>query len=317
MHKLKRENNYISLGCKMLVTGGMMIAGGRPTSSCYFLDIYFNKENDQVKETREKEIPELPFPTYGSFACSFQDRIIRGGGQNAQYKCVHDVLEFDDALGWRHLPPMNIARSFAGACLVNNTIIVGGGIGSDYQPLDSIETLTITASDTSLRWTRSVSTFPNSMIRVPMLNQLHGKVILLEGKLRSEWKKMPDPKNRVWEGTFESDNGITWKNLESLKSKRFFCFSVIVDQKLYVFGGVPDGLDMVEIFDGTKWESGPKLLLKLSTKNAQAVVDNRKRIIITTNYNGIVIYNTQNGIVEICEKYSLENKRQWYSAITN
>ena len=319
-----------------------MVEGGSTTDTSYFMDVYLN-ENDTIKEVRQTVIPPLHVPCYGSFTISYQDRMIRGGGRDEDDKVLDEVREFDDAIGWRKLPDMIIPRSFAGACTLRNKIIVGGGIDSNYKSIDSLEMLRISTSNNSPMWTRIESSLPNSNLCSPILSPLLGKIILIEGKLNRRGTYQEDAinviyeedsvggpyqedsignaasaqRNRVWEGTLQSNNGIEWKKVQSLRYSRFDCFSVVVDQKMYVFGGVPDGLDRIEVFDGREWKMGPMLVTKLSTKNAQAVVDNRKRIIITTNYNGIIVYNTENGIIKICDEYSLDKKRLWYSASTH
>ena len=73
-------------------------------------------------------------------------------------------------------------------------------------------------------------------------------------------------------------------------------FSILVGKELHVFGGSVNGEDQIEIFDGSSWKLGPLLPFELSTYNAQAVIDCRNRIIITTK-EGIVIYDVLNETV--------------------
>ena len=308
----------------------------------YFMNIYFNEEDDRVREVRTMAAYRLPDnydACYGSFSCVYEDRMIRGCGLRKSNKCVNTVLEFDDARGWVELPSMNIGRSFAGASLIQNTIVVGGGIDSDFEPLNTLEILSIEVGNIGVEWFKLNSTLP-TYIGVPLLNTLQGKLVLLEGNMDS-YQKSTDMTdyyntesemnikerltNRVWEGSWvgqlRAETKITWKQAPSLKFKRWDFFSVVVDDRLYVFGGASDGLDRIDIYDGSKWESGQTFNMMLSTKNAQAVVDKRKRIIVTTNFNGIVVYNTIRKTIEICEEHSLEKylgeQRLWYCATTN
>ena len=73
-------------------------------------------------------------------------------------------------------------------------------------------------------------------------------------------------------------------------------FSILVGKELHVFGGSVNGEDQIEIFDGRSWKLGPLLPFELTTYNAQAVIDCRNRIIITTK-EGIVIYDVVNETV--------------------
>ena len=323
----KSEIKISRLGCKILISGGKLVVGDTFTKTSYFMNIYFNEENDKVKEVREIATHKLPenSPCYGSFTCTYEDRMIRGGGLVLE-KSVNTVLEFDDVRGWVSLPHMEEPRSFAGACLVENVIIVAGGIDSSYTPLTSMEMLTIDVGYNSEKWRTFTSPLPTYNIGIPLLNKLKEKLVLLEGNMDS-YKDVSSVNgsdeitNRVWEGSWEGqlqpESDIIWQAVQPLKFKRSDFFSVVVEDNLYILGGVSDGLDRIDIYDGTHWKSGPILNKMLSTKNSQVVVDKRKRIIITTNFNEIVVYNTKTEKIEICEENSLLDKRQWYSASTN
>ena len=330
MHNIIINSVSPFVGCKILISGGKSVVGGRYMRNSYFMNIYFNKEGDKVKEIRE--IPTdatLKDVFYGSFTCTYEDRIIRGGGQDENNRCVNTVVEFDDTRGWvqSSLPKMEFQRSFAGACLVGNTIVVGGGIDSNYKTIDSMEILHINIGDNSDAWIELKSQLPQDFRGVPHLNALNGKLVILEDNLNSYDRLHEDSSrddssntnNSVWKGSWNdtlltSDTIITWEFVKNLSFERVDFFSVVVKNKLYVFGGVLDGLDRIDIYNGENWTSGPSLNLMISRKNAQVVVDKRCRIIIITNFNGIVVYNTETDNVEICEDFSLKEKRQWYCA---
>ena len=117
--------------------------------------------------------------------------------------------------------------------------------------------------------------------------------------------------NNVWEGTLESKNKITWEPMLSMQNERSVHFSVVVDDNIYVFGGYKIDNNFVEIYDGREWKVGPQFSFSLSTDNAQAVVDRKKRIIVTTNNHGIIIYDTIQGTITSHENHKLREKRKW------
>ena len=93
---------------------------------------------------------------------------------------------------------------------------------------------------------------------------------------------------------YDENYKIKWKKLGSMNMEREEHFSIKVGKELHVFGGAigkkSESEDQIEIFDGRTWRLGPVLPFELSTYNAQAIVDSRDRIIITTK-EGIVIYD--------------------------
>ena len=116
--------------------------------------------------------------------------------------------------------------------------------------------------------------------------------------------------NKDTDGSLEYDENykIKWKKLNSMEIEREEHFSILVGKELHVFGGAVNGEDQIEIFDGRSWKLGPLIPFELSTYNAQAVVDCRNRIIITTK-EGIVIYDVLNATVVACE----EQSQKWFN----
>ena len=97
---------------------------------------------------------------------------------------------------------------------------------------------------------------------------------------------------RAWEGVLDkTNNHITWNDISSVTKKREAHFSLLVDDKVYVLGGydIEDYFmldDRMEIWDGREWKVGPEFDFEVPTANAQAVVDRKTRIILTTNLYG-------------------------------
>ena len=97
--------------------------------------------------------------------------------------------------------------------------------------------------------------------------------------------------------------------MSPMQKKRFQHFSIVVDDNIYVFGGSGIDNDVVEIYDGREWKVGPEFSFSLSTLNAQAVVDRKKRIIVTTNKYGIIIYDPIQGTITSHESHKLREAR--------
>lgn len=104
--------------------------------------------------------------------------------------------------------------------------------------------------------------------------------------------------------------------MSSMKRKRCDHFSIVVNDNIYVFGGAT-GDDVVEVWNGKKWGIGPKFrfLNSLSTLNAQAILDRKKRIIITTNYHGIIVYNPIEWSIKMYTHRILRERRVHYAAL--
>ena len=290
--------------------GGKKIKGGETSQSSYKMDLYFTLDNS-INEIRRKEMPDVPYPTFGNFKCVCSGRFIVGGGRNDENIFLNDVMEFVDIQEWKPLPRLNISRSFAASCFVRNSLlVVGGGLGDNYNWIDSIEILRVEKCDNDLHWSTHPGLIMPSTLKTPTFNYLAGKIILIGTEVKSS-----DDSLAAWEGTLISKQQIKWKNLPSPNLSRSQHFSVTVMKKIYMFGGTYNNDDKIEIFDGEKWEIGPKFPYDLSTKNAQAVVDTRGRIIITTNYNGIITYDTTTGYVKGNEK-SHQVMLQWYSTLS-
>ena len=73
--------------------------------------------------------------------------------------------------------------------------------------------------------------------------------------------------------------------------------------------------DMMEIWDGREWKLGPKFPFNVSTRNAQAVVDRKNRIILTTNNYGVIVYDPIQGVIKDYPQFKLREGRAWFSAL--
>ena len=94
-------------------------------------------------------------------------------------------------------------------------------------------------------------------------------------------------------------------------------FSFVIDGKVYVFGGELGNNEdhNVEIFDGENWEIGPECPFYLNTSNAQAGLDDKKRIIIVSKHHGIIVYNTQTGNMNANAEFRMKDNRQFYASL--
>ena len=50
----------------------------------------------------------------------------------------------------------------------------------------------------------------------------------------------------------------------------------------------------IEYFDGSHWTLGPNFPFKIHTENAQCILDRMGRVIILSNDDGLIIFNTTN-----------------------
>ena len=73
--------------------------------------------------------------------------------------------------------------------------------------------------------------------------------------------------------------------------------------------------DRIEIWDGREWKLGPQFSFKVSTANAQAVVDRKNRIILTTNNYGIIVYDPTQGVIKHYPQFKLRERRERFSAL--
>ena len=129
---------------------------------------------------------------------------------------------------WIELPPMNIARSSAASVLVDNQIIVSGGVTADYTVTDTIETLNL--DETPLQWIMSAATLP-----VPLSGHktvVHeGKFITIGGHDGNEGINT----NKIYEAPLIPP--YTHRVLTSLPQRMAGHGAELVNDKIFIFGG--------------------------------------------------------------------------------
>jgi hypothetical protein len=168
--------------------------------------------------------------------------------------------------------------------------------------------LSITTSDNGPEWKLCKTNLPYK-VQCHTLTTFKGKMIFIGGLVGGSVS------NKVWKGTFKSKKEITWAPMPSMKRARLGHFCIVVDDKIYVIGGEYSGNASVEVFDGIKWKEGPSFSISLNTHNANAVLDRKKRIVLTTNEHGIVTYHPIKKSIEQAPTFKLKEERQWYSAL--
>lgn len=257
-------------------------------------------------------LPDFPYADIGMFFIDCDGRSIIGGGVDrggAEY-----VSEFNRGK-WKKLPSLNFARWGAAPCYFNKTLHVSGGNNQKNEMgyLDSIEFLDIDSLHTASQWQVCQSRLP-CKVDHHSLSFYNGKLYLIGG-YQQIWGSSK-PSNKVWEGTFRTKNEIEWKEIVPMTRGRKMHFSVVLNNKLYVAGGESfDNYCSVEIFDGKSWSLGVEFSFPLSKGNGQEVVDREDLIIIITNDNGIIIYNTSDDSIEEFNNYTLRELRAEHGAL--
>ena len=295
------------LGTSLIITGGCYDDYENPAKTTYILHI--------VNDPTTNEVSEISYDTMEGglqhsrgFGVVCEGRLILGGGRDNNNKRLNIVKELD--LGeFLDLPSLNVARSEVGSCYLNQTLIISGGFGSSNNELDSIEQLQITAQNNGSKFIVSGSKLPYP-VRGHTLSSLNGKLILIGG---NDWGSIL---NKVWEGTPDwGKNTITWKEMPSMQKKRYLHFSCVVNNKIYVMGGVFDGEDKVEIFNGNRWITGPSVPINISRSDSQLIVTRKNTILILHSVMGIVNLDPESLKFKRFEDKKLRDKRQWFNAM--
>lgn len=288
----------------------LVIGGGRNdeglTFSSFVLNVHFTPNTNEVRELSYDDLPNFPVKFRWGFGISCEGRYIMGGGYTTQGKYLSNIYELDME-EYHAMPLLNEGRCAPGVCYTQQCLIIGGGFSSSSNKfLDSIEILRISATENSSEWYLSKSKLPMRGSNLT-LSSLNGKILLIGGYA-------PENKsNKVWEGTLDLENyDITWRETQAMQQKRYGHFSVVVGNEIFVFGGTEN--DKVEIFDGTRWKSGPNVPFPFSRDNAQAVIDRGKRILIISD-EYLVVYNTHDGtITKAQNEFKLREKRRNFVA---
>ena len=263
-------------------------------------------ESNEVSDVVYKSVQDHPSPFYRGSSISCQGRHLFMGGENKLYDLSNQVYEYD--MGeYQVMPYLNESRRDAGCCYHDKILIVCGGYGRGT--LDSIEMLKIEASDNDPQWMRLESSLP-STLRNHSIISFKGKIILTGGTSTGGTTV-----KKVWEGTLNSDSSIIdWNECESMKFKREEHFAMNLGSKLLVLGG-RDGehtLKHIEYFDGVHWTLGPKIPFKITTINAQCILDRMGRILILSNDDSLIVFDTKNETFKHYENFGLrENRRQF------
>lgn len=309
------------VGTRILIVGGTTWDESGNTHDIhlcprnYVLEVMFFQNSNEVKAIRYKNVPSMPTPNAWAFSTIYEGRSIIGGGTyGSDVKGSKAIWELDMKQGKR-LPSLKFGRCAASACCSNKTLIVSGGYNDEIDgPLDSIEMIPIGISDKAPQWVRCSLTLP---YRVSCHSMIHfnKKLVLIGG-----YADDSAITNQVWEGTHAMVNKIEWKKMPSTRKKRSAHFSLLLHDNIYVFGGeeayLGEGIknDFVEIFNGRRWRIGPRFPFNVTTYNAQVVVDWKKRIIVTTNDYGIIIYDPIQGVIKNYTSFKLRKYHKWYNA---
>ena len=305
-------------GTQTLIAGGYV--NHRLVSTAYILEVHFQRDTDLVIEICYLGISNMPSRDEGLFGCICDGRAIIGVGKEDST----DVFELVRGNNWKMLPSRNLSRAHTASCYIDNHLIVTGGYIAGQGNLNAIEMLEISAHHTGDKWIISSSVMPfrvSDHSLVPFNDQL-----LLIGGSRGNQRMSDQYSNEIWIGKFENkiikcaikvENKIKWTKLKPMNNLRAGHFSFVIDNKVYVFGGEWDGNEKqtVEIFDGENWEIGPEYSFFLNKSNAQAGLDDKKRIIIVSKNHGIIVYNTRTAKISENENFRMKDNRQFYASL--
>ena len=293
---------YLIVGTKIL------IAGGRSpySSSAYVLRILFDKDdNEVITKVEHSTINDMPFNADYPFYLNVQGRLIVGGGNKKRKVAALD------SLNWVDLPPLNFNRYDASSFYINGTLFVAGGLDhSQGNYLDSIERLKINSNDTEERWETCKETLPYKVIGHTTVI-FNDNIYLIGGLV-----ECLGATNKIWKGTIDDRNEITFKEVPPMQNKRYYHFSFSYSNKIYIFGGEEDN-GKVEIFDGQGFIQGPQFSFYLSRFNGDNAILNMNGIIIITirgkpqegkTKEGIIIYNPLTGKITHYPEFKLKDK---------
>ena len=295
------------------------------------MEAHFQRDTDQVIEICYLGVENMPSRDEGLFGCICDGRVVVGGGKEDST----DVFELIRGGKWKTLPSRNISRTNTASCYINHHLFVTGGCIT-YTDLhrekqgyisDHIEILEISNNHTGDHWTTCSSKLPFE-VSDHTINSFNNQLLMIGGTWgSSRYDNYSGPhSNEVWLGEVEHkvnylknlvETSIVWKKLNSMNEARKKHFSIVVDRKVYVFGGeMGDKANYnVEIFDGENWEIGPKCPFHLNSYNAQAGLDDKKRIIIVSENHGIIVYNTQTGNMNANAEFRMKDDRNLYASL--
>ena len=289
------------------------------------MEVHFQRETDQVIEICYLGVQNLPSRDEGLFGCICDGRVVIGVGKEDST----DVFELIRGGKWKALPSRNISRTRTASCYINHHLFVTGGCIAGHGNLDTIEMLEISVNHTGDNWTICSSKTPCE-VSEHTINSFDNQLLMIGGtRGNSPYGQYHGLySNEVWLGEVEHpvnypenpsaiETRIVWKELNSMNKLRAGHFSFVIDGKVYVFGGELGNNEdhNVEIFDGENWEIGPECPFYLNTSNAQAGLDDKKRIIIVSKHHGIIVYNTQTGNMNANAEFRMKDNRQFYASL--
>ena len=79
---------------------------------------------------------------------------------------------------------------------------------------------------------------------------------------------------------------------EPMQFRRRAHFCVSLNNKCLVLGGYGRKNDNIEYFDGSHWTIGPKVPFEIHKENAQCILDRMGRVIILSNNDRLIIFDT-------------------------
>jgi hypothetical protein len=282
--------------------------------------------------TKYIEVENMPLENWMCFYQNCQGRNIIGGGRGSrpgdflqnviELVCSNATLELPK---WSNIPLLNVIRDKCPAsCYIANTyLMVAGGYHPTHGLLNSIELLnvpeTATTSDEEdnghrhsiTKWNLCATTLPVK-VQAHTLSYFKGKIYLIGGNSGRNTNS-----NQAWKGSFDlNTKEFIFVEISPMKEERVGHFSIVVKDKIYVFGGEKVRYNsVVEVYDGKSWSDGPQFPFSVDRHHNNAVLNKHDNIIVLTNKHGTVIYNPTEKTIKMYNDFKLKDEREYYAAL--
>ena len=290
-------------------------ASEKNIDTAYILVVNF--DHASISSIRYKRLPSVPHSFAHAAFGNFRGRMLLMGGHDSKGHCFEFDQEEFQGYSKKGIPSLNINRWGAASTFIHDKVMITGGYsesrlnfigGFSNGRLDSIEILDWDDYTQGSQWILSESKLPIKVCSHTLIPFEH-KLYLIGGNTLTNF-------DTIWEGLFNSKTStVNWVEKYRLQRKRQRHFSFVILNQLIIFGGYNVEDDVVEIIEGNELKQGPKVPFKLDTDDAQAVLDRQNRVIITSKYYGLIIYDHRAGSFQNFPSFRLREERDYYAAI--
>ena len=290
-----------------LVNNILVAGGGYNIKSAYILQITFEQNNETVRQISFINVKDADFIFNDPFYANCDGRLVIGGGLRNKNVVEHRSNEFNS------LPPTLVVRISAAASYSpnTNTLFVSGGYDSSGNVLDTIEKLMIKIDSNETKFISCHNTLPIHVYG-HTTTILDNHIFLIGGFVGR------NKTTRVWKGVVSKvTQEITFKEIQPMKYKRGYHFSIPFQDKIFVFGGEKNkkSNSKIEVYNGELWREVNNLAFYLSRSSGNAVLNRNGMIIIMTDNNGFVVFNPSSSSIQHFKDLKMKDDRTWYAAL--